>query len=369
VTPPRPLRVLVVSMWPSQARPEFGIFVQRQVEALRRAGVEVHVVPLREARSGRVRTPRKYLGLLLRTIGSILRRRPDLVHAHFLLPTGSIARAACVLTGTPLVVTAHGTDVRNAERMPVVRTRTLDVLRTARSVIAVSDQLAERIIALDPNLVDVEVLDMGIDTTLFSPGVHTPAETAPPLEGQITSGADSLIRLVCVASLLPNKNHAHLIRAVARVPEARLVCIGEGPAREALELLVQELGVHDRVAFTGRLAQDELVDWYRRMDAACLVSFDEGFGLSALEAVACACPVVVSATAPVAAIIGASRTGVVVDDPSSPEAIAEAIREVGSMERLDAVAVAELITGRSTDDRARELAALYARLASGQATA
>lgn len=347
-------RVLVVSMWPSARSPEFGIFVQRQVDALRRCGVEVRVAALTSTASGAVRTPLKYLGLLIRTITAIATFRPDVVHAHFLVPTGSVARVACTITGTPLVVTAHGTDVRNAERMPKVRRSTLDVVRAARGVIAVSDNLAARVHELDPNTTPA-VMDMGIDTTVF-----TPSTTAAT-----TSAASGTVRLVCVASLLPNKNHANLIRAVARVDAARLVCIGEGPARAALELLVDELGVGDRVAFTGRLPQEDVAAWYQRMDAACLVSIEEGFGLSALEACACGCPAIVSASAPVAEIIAAHSAGVVVQDPTDPDAIADAIRQMMGRPRLGATLRDALVTGRSTDDRARELVAWYERRVSG----
>ena len=348
-----PRRVLVVSMWPSSRSPEFGIFVQRQVDALRRCGVDVRVAALTSTSSGPLRTPLKYLGLLLRTLSAIRSFRPDLVHAHFLVPTGSIARAACAMSGARLVVTAHGTDVRNAERMPNVRAKTIDVLRHARGVIAVSEDLASRIHALDPDTTPT-VMDMGIDTTIFTPGNEAARDDA----------AAGGIRLVCVASLLPNKNHANLIRAVARVDGARLVCIGEGPARAALELLVKELGIDDRVAFTGRLPQEDVAAWYQRMDAACLVSIEEGFGLSALEAAACGCPVIVSAGIPAADIITSSHAGISVTDPTDPDAIADAVRSMMGRPRLDAAQRSSVITGRSTDDRARALADWYEHLVS-----
>ena len=309
----------------------------------------MHVAALTDARSGRLRTPRKYLGLLMRTLVAVRRFRPDLIHAHFVVPTGSIARAAAAMTGTRLVVTAHGTDIRNALAFPRVRRRTVDVLEQSRCVVAVSQQLADAIASIAPDSAP-RVIDMGIDTQVF----------APPPQPAVLRAADEPFRMVCVASLLPNKNHANLIRAVARIPQTRLVCVGEGPTRPALEALIAELGVGDRVALTGRLPQEDVAEFYRTMDAACLVSLEEGFGLSALEAAACGCPVIVSASAPVAAIIAQHDAGVMVDDPSSADAIAQAIIELGQYPRLADDVSRAIVAGRSTDDRAQEVTRLYA---------
>jgi glycosyltransferase involved in cell wall biosynthesis len=352
-----PLRVLVVSMWPTAERPEHGIFVQRQVEALRRAGCEVEVAPLTDARTGRLRTPVKYLRLAMEARRTIRRLRPDVVHAHFLVPTGSVTRACARRARVPYVVTAHGTDVANAESSPALRARTEAVVRDAAAVIAVSDALAARLRALFPGL-RVETCDMGVDTTRFTPetGSHSS-----------TGSDDGSIRTVTVASLLPNKNHARLIEAVARTSDTYLVCIGDGPERPTLDELARELGLGARVAMRGRASADELVDCYHNADAACLVSLKEGFGIAVLEALACGCPVVVSRTAPVSQLVEPGVTGVVVD-PEDVDDIARGLREVAHVGRLSGKQVAAITRGRTVDDRAAQTLDVLRAAATGRST-
>ena len=350
---PPSLRILVVSMWPSAAAPERGIFVQRQVEALRRLGHEVHVAPLDDVRTGRLRTPWKYLRLAVHAWRLAHATRPQLVHGLYLLPTGVVARWVARRHGIPYVVTAHGTDVRNTEEVASIRKRTEPVVRDAAAVIAVSSQLAARLrVVYEGPLVHVS--DMGVDTTLFVPR-KPPAQGA----GATARGATRRARYVSVGSLLPNKNHERLLRAAATLDEARLVCIGEGPERDRLEQLAGELSMQQRVAFPGRMPPADLAEYYRNVDAACLVSIDEGFGLAALEALACGAPVVVSRTAPVAELVADGVNGAVVD-PTDIEDITRGLRIAGALPHASAEQVRATTAGRSTDDRARELATLLA---------
>lgn len=333
-------------MWPSEAAPERGIFVARQVEALRTLGHDVEVAPLTDVRTGRLRTPLKYLRLARDARRRGTAQGPDVVHGHFLLPTGAVARMTARRLGVPYVVTAHGTDVRNAEGSARLRARTEPVVREAALVVAVSDALAVRLRELYPGL-RVEVCDMGVDDAIFTPvGEGTPPAASAP-------------RFVAVGSLLANKNHERLLRAVAGIDGARLVCIGEGEQRATLERLAVDLGMRDRFALPGRFPHADLATWYRGATAACLVSIDEGFGLAALEAIACGCPVVVSQTAPVSELVTprGPAPGTIVD-PHDVDDIANGLRAAATLPHADAPTTRTAIAGRTLTDRARELAAL-----------
>ena len=88
------MRILVVSaMYPSAARPDYGVFVADGAAALRARGHEVDEAVLRSDRRGRVATPGKYAALLGRAVARA-RRRPDVVLGHYRVPTGAVAAAA-----------------------------------------------------------------------------------------------------------------------------------------------------------------------------------------------------------------------------------------------------------------------------------
>lgn len=96
--------------------------------------------------------------------------------------------------------------------------------------------------------------------------------------------------------LQPWKCPSDILRAFAQanVPNAHLVCAGDGPLRRELESQAASLGVADRVHFLGFLNQSQLPAVYRASDVLVLASSYETFGLVVNEAMLCRCPAIVS---------------------------------------------------------------------------
>jgi glycosyltransferase involved in cell wall biosynthesis len=178
------------------------------------------------------------------------------------------------------------------------------VVRRVRLVIAISEHvkatLVERM-GVDPQR--VRVIHLGVDLERFTPG-DAPREPF----------------LLYPANRWPHKNHDRLFEALRLIrrerPELRLVLTGAGhegkPAPE---------GVDAR----GRVPQDELVRLYQTASALVFPSLYEGFGQPPIEAMATATPVACSNTTSLPEVVGdAARTF----DPTSPEAIAEAVLDL-----------------------------------------
>jgi glycosyltransferase involved in cell wall biosynthesis len=188
---------------------------------------------------------------------------PDVVWAHFLVPSGLIASKV----RAPLVVTAHGRDVRNIGAIPGVAHFTREVVRRASTVIAVSEYLRHE---LEERLPEArgktEVVDSGVDLERFRP--VEPAE-------QLESPA-----FVHVGSLTERKNVVRLADAFALFGRGSLTFVGDGPLRAQLE------GRQD-VRIVGRVAHDEVPRWLSAADVVCGPALVEPFGQSLLEAMAC----------------------------------------------------------------------------------
>ena len=113
-----PVRILLVSqMYPGAEDPDLGVFVAQVERALAARGHELERAVLDRRAGGKLR----YARLARRAFTTARRFRPDVVHAHFLVPSGLIAGLA---TRAPLVVTAHGRDVRNVGTLPTVAAAT-----------------------------------------------------------------------------------------------------------------------------------------------------------------------------------------------------------------------------------------------------
>src|SRR5205085_9363995 len=108
----------------------------------------------------------RYLGLARRAAAAARRAPPDVVYAHFLVPTGL---AAALAARAPLVVTAHGQDVRNVGAIPGVRAAARFVARLAAALIAVSDYLRRELETKVPEARGkTEVIDSGVDLERFA---------------------------------------------------------------------------------------------------------------------------------------------------------------------------------------------------------
>ncbi len=122
--------------------------------------------------------------------------------------------------------------------------------------------------------------------------------------------------VAAVGRLMHQKGFDTALEAIARVldarPGAEAVVVGEGSARPGLESLAAELGIADRVRFTGRVSDEALVDWYRRAWVVVNASRHEGWGLTLTEAMACGTPVVASRIPGHVDAVAEGRTGVLV---------------------------------------------------------
>lgn len=187
----------------------------------------------------------------------------------------------------------------------------------AESVIAVSERLAGRLQRTFRALLrskPVWWIPNGIDTEFFAPA-----------EGARSSGS-----LLMVGTLSPSKDHATLVRALALVAERRsvqLVLAGGGALRPQLELLAQECGIRDRIAFLGNVDREHLLRLYRQAAVFTFATKGEGSPLALLEAMSCGLPVVASDVPGVHEILAAGDCGCLVP-PDQPAEMARAIERI-----------------------------------------
>jgi glycosyltransferase involved in cell wall biosynthesis len=250
------VRILLVSqMYPGVDAPDLGTFVAQVERELIARGNDVELAVLDTRAGGKLR----YLTLAKKTVAAA---RPDVVYAHFLVPSGLIASLA---GGAPLVVTAHGRDVRNIGAIPGVATATRLVVRRAVTVICVSEYLRRELeTKLPESRGKIEVVSSGVDRELF-----TVAE-APP-------GPPAFL---CVGALDERKNVVRLGDAFVRIGDGTLTFAGDGPLRSELE-------GRERVRLLGRVPHDEIPRLLAESRVLAQPSLVEPLGQALLEAMAC----------------------------------------------------------------------------------
>ena len=242
------MRVLVVTNFePDDSAPQRGRWVRDQIDEVRRRGVEVDVFSFPPGRSEYIPATRRLRALLRR-------ERFDLVHAHYGLP-GWCARLA---GARPLLVTFHGTDVRHGVVGPLSR------------------RLAWRV-----------DLVAAVSRALFAPEDGRPGLPAGPRLG----GAALRPRPRLASARIPR---AEARRALGLDPDGRYLFFPANPARPEKR--------HDRAAelaaacgaelLTGGSIEPERMPlWLNAANAVLVTSDYEGFGMAAVEALACEVPV------------------------------------------------------------------------------
>jgi D-inositol-3-phosphate glycosyltransferase len=252
----------------------------------------------------------------------------DLVHANFWM-SGWVACEASRDLGLPFAQTFHALgEIKRREQgandtsPPERRAVEFRILEEVDRVLATCPAEVEELTDLyDADPARLTLVPCGVDVETFRPVNRKEARRALGLPDRPT--------VVYVGRLVPRKGVDTLIEAFALLPrnlDARLAIVGGEPggSPEAtnLSVLADRLGISARVSFAGSRPREDLHRYYGAADAAVSVPRYEPFGMTPLEAMACATPVVGSRVGGIKTSVADGKTGYLVP-PRDPQALAE----------------------------------------------
>lgn len=282
--------------------------------------------------------PFLFVALGYASLRTIREWRPDVIHAHWIIPQGLVAS---IVSGnrTPVVCTSHGGDLFSLRALPFRLLKTW-TLRRCALVTVVSDGMVDAVKQLAPDT-PVSVIPMGVEVA----ATFTPPERP---------GERRTNEIVFVGRLVPGKGVDVLIRAVESLRCAQLdvwlTIVGDGPLREKLMRQTVAARIEDRVHFRGSRPHTDLPDIYREATVAVFPFVEQqGFGLVVIEAMACGCPVIASDLPAMRQSIVPGVTGTLTP-PGEPDALAHAIRDCLSGSQSRTMATAALAYVRRTHD-------------------
>ena len=281
----------------------------------------------------------------------------DLVHSHYWL-SGQVGALARDRWGVPLVHTMHTmAKVKNAALaegdIPEPMARLIgeeQVVAAADMLVASTEGEARELVELyDAEPGRVSIVHPGVDLEVFRD------VGAAPARHRLGLSSDGPL-ITFAGRIQPLKAPDVMLRAVAvlleRRPELRsslTVAVVGGPSGsgldrpDALVRLAEELGLVSLVRFVPPVAQRELVDWYAASTLVCVPSYNESFGLVAVEAQASGTPVVAAAVGGLTTAVRDDESGLLVEghEPASYAAAFERmLLEPGLRDRLAAGALA-----------------------------
>ncbi len=381
------MRILTLStLFPSAARPNFGIFVERQtaklaalpdfdVTVINPVGIspipfaqsDLRALPLHEQwRSLDVYRPRftaipKIGGrwnpaMIARAVLPLARRlhaeQPfSLIDAEFFYPDGPAAMRIAEALGISFTIKARGADIHHWGHAPGCAEQLLEAANKASGLLAVSAALKADMVALGIDGSKIQVHYTGLDQQRFVPRDRANEKAKQGINGPM---------ILSVGALIPRKRHDLLIEALPQFPGVTLILAGQGELRSELEALAEKLRVADRVRFMGSVPHDDRPALFAAADVMALVSNSEGLANAWVEALACGTPIVASKVGGAPELVRSPDAGRLVE--RNVDAVAGAIRDLLA-NPVPPQRVAAQVAHFSWDENARQLSTFFRKLA------
>lgn len=257
----------------------------------------------------------RYLTVVSKLKSVIKEEKPDILHAHYASSYGLLG-ALAKNKEIPYIISVWGSDVYDFPNITpfgkqIIRynlSKADHILSTSHVMAKETKKYTDKPIVITP---------FGVDVELFKPSTHKESEEF--VIGNVKTlrpkyGIDVLIK----AADIVFKNNPD--------KKIRLDIYGEGPQKEELVELTKELGIEDKVNFKGFVQNTLLPDVYNSVSVSVSVSDSESFGVVAVEAMACGCPVVTSDADGFTEVVKDGETGFIVPK-RNPEATAAAIQK------------------------------------------
>ena len=287
--------LLITNMYPSKEYKTFGIFIKNQVEQLRQNGLSIDVLANKDPLTKKVHLFKKYSIWFMKGFLFLLKGREySTIHVHYVFPSGLLGLMIKKIWKQKLVITVHGSDLyKMPKKSPIIKKWTKRILMNANHVITVGQELYNEVLTeygVDEE--KVTSLSMGVNRDIFKP-VEFKEKVRKEL--QLTNHKKMIL---FVGNITAEKGIMELTEAYAAIkkqdPQYDLHLIGSQKDEEFvhdLKLKITEKGLED-VHLHPALPQEEIAKWMSVAEVFVLPSYHEGFGLVALEAMACGTPVI-----------------------------------------------------------------------------
>ncbi len=261
-----------------------------------------------------------------KVLADATRLRPDVLHAHWVLPNGFIGAVASRRLGIPLAVSVPGSDAQVAAKNPLFRRMAAFTFAQAALLTANSAELRDAVLPLGASLAKFDMIIYGTDPAALRPDAT--GTTALRRRLGIDAGRPVIL---CVGRMVHKKGFDVLIRALAEPPLARrnlaVVMVGGGDELTAWQQLGAQLGVAERIYWVGSVPKTEIGAFYNLADMLAMPSVSrpaDGLNVCVLDAMSCGKPVVASTVAGNPLAVADGITGLLTPE-QDPAALAGAV--------------------------------------------
>jgi glycosyltransferase involved in cell wall biosynthesis len=250
-------------------------------------------------------------------------KKPDILHAHWLLPNGFIAAQVSKATGVPLLIQTHGSDIFTAEKNPLFRWMARKAGEQASFITAPSPDMIRRMGALG---IPTEKIGLTPNAVQADFAENVTAIEVAALRSSLGIPSDQRV-VLAIGRMVQVKGFAYLLEAfklvAARYPDATLVLAGGGVLYDDMKKLSRDLGIEHRVVMPGAVMRDQVPVYFRMAYMLVVPSIRhesgavDGLPVVVPEAMAAGLPVVASDLSGIPVLIRDGFNGILVPERNS----------------------------------------------------
>lgn len=228
-------------------------------------------------------------GAFIKGIILFRRKRYDVINTHFAVPSGPVGYLLGRIFKTPNVLSLHGGDIYDPSKKlsphknPFFSRAVKFFLNHTDKIIAQSSNTKYNAIQYYHPKKDISIIPLAF---------HPPQIPDISRDDLNINKGDFI--LTVIGRIVKRKAIDVIIRALVRIPDERikLFVMGDGPEKQALQKLAQDMGVEKRVFFLGYVEEKEKYSYLSNSDLFVLTAMHEGFGIVYMEAMYCGLPIV-----------------------------------------------------------------------------
>jgi teichuronic acid biosynthesis glycosyltransferase TuaC len=261
----------------------------------------------------------------------------DLIHAHFVYPSGYVGTELKKKHDKPLIITAHGHDIYELPFIDIEwNSKIKRTLSNSNHMITPSRKCSEILMRLDVPAENISVIPNGYDLNLF---IKMPIDEARlllnlPISKKI---------ILSVGNLEPVKGHKYLIESMKKIHEidSTILCVivGSGGSKKSLETAIIKNNLSQCIRLVGAIPHNQIPLWMNACDVFILPSLIEGNPTVMFEALGCGKPFVGTNVGGIPEIIINEKLGILVK-PKDIDGLAKAIL-MGLSTRWDSMYIIE----------------------------
>jgi glycosyltransferase involved in cell wall biosynthesis len=224
----------------------------------------------------------------------VRRDRPDILHAHWVLPNGFIGALVARITKVPLAISIPGSDILVSEMNFIFRWMARFAFKTANLITTNSSDLRDSAIKIGAKPEKFKLIIYGVD-----PGIFRPDDSKTKKLRKKLGIKDKETVILTVGRLVYKKGFDILIKSIPLVikdhSDVKVIIVGEGDLKDDLINLACSLGVREYVLFVGNVMRDEISDYYNMADIFAMPSVMrpvDGLNVCVVEAMSCGKPII-----------------------------------------------------------------------------